>query len=200
MNKSEFVEGEIAQRAMNENEWFDHTVSSYVAGSVMTDVLKTLNTMIVDVTSPALYWEQIKIAAARIWKTGDTPLLFVAGRADPRWLLDWISSTYDEHVSRPEDLRFVRDQQFDSKGYVGSLNDIPVYVAPIESGSSYLIPEEALDGLSFTEVEDGVFVQVSYAPIEGQDALINLKLSWRFHLDLKSCECWQLRYRSRIEA
>jgi hypothetical protein len=194
VNKGEFVEQEMTQRAINENEWFDHTISSYVAGSVMTDVLKTLNPAIVDVTSPALYWEQIKIAAARIWKTGDTPLLFVVGRADPRWLLDWTSSTYDEHVSRPEDLRFVRNQQFDSKGYVGSLNDIPVYVAPVGSGSSYLIPKEALDGLSFTEFEDGVFVQVSYEPVEGQDALINLRLSWRFHLDLKSCECWQLRY------
>jgi hypothetical protein len=194
MNKSEFVEGEMAQRTMNENEWFDRIVSSHVAGWVMRDVLKTLNPAIVDVASPALYWQQIKITAAELRKVGGTPILFVAGRADPRWLLDWTSSTYDEHVSRPEDLRFVRDPQCDSKGYVGSLNDIPVYVAPVGPGSSYLIPTEALDGLSFTELEDGVFVQVSYEPVEGQDALINLRLSWRFHLDLKSCECWQLRY------
>src|SRR3546814_13838763 len=32
MNKGEFVEPPMAQRASNENEWFDRTVSSHVAG------------------------------------------------------------------------------------------------------------------------------------------------------------------------
>jgi hypothetical protein len=200
MNKREFVEPGMAQRASNENEWFDHTVSSRVAGSVIADVLKALNPTIVDVASPSLYWQQLKIAAVEIRRAGGTPILFVAGRAEPRWLLHWTRSTYGERVSRPEDLRFVRDNQFDSKGYVGSLNDIPVYVAPVGAGSSYLLPKETLDVLSFTEFKDGVFVQVSYEPVEGQDALINLKLSWRFQVDLKSCESWQLRYISNIEA
>ena len=35
---------------------------------------------------------------------------------------------------------------------------------------------------------------VPVTPVEGQDTLINLRLSWRFKLDLKMRECWQLRY------
>ena len=95
---------------------------------------------------------------------------------------------------KPEGLQLIRDKQFKSDGYVVSLNDIPVFVAPIGSGSSYLISKESLNILAFTKFEDDVYVRVSYEPIEGNDALINLRVSWRFQLDLKTSECWQFRY------
>jgi hypothetical protein len=192
--KNEFVEPEMAQRAGNEDEWIDRTVSSHVAASVMADILKKLKPEIVDVSSPLVYWQQIKIAAAKIRDEGLAPILFVAGRAEPRWLLEWTRSIHDDRVERPEDLRLVRDKQIESEGYVGSLNDIPVYVAPIGPGSSYLVPVETLDALTFTEFEDGAYVQVSFEPLEGKNTLINLRLSWRFQRDLKMRECWQLRY------
>ncbi|MCK9264945.1 MAG: hypothetical protein M0R18_14180 [Deltaproteobacteria bacterium] len=194
MDKGEFVEPPMAQRASNEDEWFDRTTRSHVAGSVMGRMLKTLNTQTVEVDSPVAYWQQIKTAAMRIRSEGGTPVLFVAGRADPLWLLKWIRRTYDEHVERPEDILFIRDKQYKAENYVGSLNDIPMFVAPIGSGSSYLMPLEVMKTLSFTEFDDGVFVQVSFEPVEGKDTLINLKMSWRFQLDLKAGECWQLRY------
>ena len=194
MNKGEFVEPPMAQRASNEDEWFDQMVSNHVAGSVMAEVLKTIACETVNVDGPVSYWQQIKSAAVRIRNTGETPILFVAGRAEPRWLLDWTRSTYDEHVERPEGLRLVRDMQFKLDGYIGSLNDIPVFVAPIGSGSSYLISRESLNTLVFTEFEDDVYVKVSFEPVEGKDALINLRLSWRFQLDLETAECWRFRY------
>lgn len=194
MNKGEFVEPAMTQRASNEDEWFDRTVSSHVAGAVMADMLKASHPEVVDVDSPSVYWQQIKTAASRMRKEGRTPILFVANRSEPRWLLDWIRGDHDERVQRPEDLRIVRDKRFDREGYVGSLNDIPVYVAPIGSGSSYLIPEETLDTLVFTEFDDGVFVQVSCEPVSGKDTLVNLKLSWRFRLDLQESTCVRIRY------
>ncbi|MEW8333359.1 MAG: hypothetical protein AB2692_20670 [Candidatus Thiodiazotropha sp.] len=194
MNKGEFVEPPMAQRASNEDEWFDRTVSSHVAGSVMAEVLKTIGCETVDVDGPVVYWRQIKSAAARIRKNGETPILFVAGRAEPSWLLDWTRSTYDERVERPEGLQLVRDKQFELDGYVGSLNDIPVFVAPIGPGSSYLISQESLNILAFTEFEDDVYIKVSFEPVEGKDALINLRLSWRFQPDLETSECWRFRY------
>lgn len=194
MNKGEFVEPPMAQRASNENEWFDRTVSSHVAGAVMGDMLKASHSEIVDVDSPLGYWQQIKTAAVRIRNEGGTPILFVANRSEPRWLLDWTRSTYDERVQRPDDLRLVRDKRFDREGYVGSLNEIPVYAAPIGPGSSYLIPEEILDTLVFTEFEDGVFVQVSCEPVSGKDTLVNINLSWRFQLDLQEGTCVRIRY------
>jgi hypothetical protein len=203
VNKGEFVEPEMAQRPSNENEWFDDAIRAHVAGSVMANVIKTLNPEILDVDNQTVYWEQIKISAGNIRKAGGTPILLVAGRADPRWLLDWTRSTYNESVLRPEDLHFLRDKQYDTEGYMGSLNDIPVFTAPIRSGLSYLITMETLHRLSFDEFEDGVFVKVSWEPVEESEkkgALINLKLSWRFNLDLKKRECFQLRYIRKIEA
>ncbi len=194
MNKGEFVEPPMAQRVSNEDEWFDQMISNHVAGSVMAEILKAIGREMVDVDGPVVYWQQIKSAAGKIRKNGGTPILFVAGRAEPSWLLDWTRSTYDERVEIPEGLQFVRDKQFESDGYVGSLNDIPVFVAPISSGSSYLISQESLNILTFTQFEDDVYVKVSFEPVEGKDALINLRLSWYFKLSMETNECWQLRY------
>jgi len=200
MNKGEFVKPEMAQRVSNEDEWFDHTVKSHVAVSVMAHVLKNLDIEIVDVDEPNLYWEHIKTAAINIRKEGGSPILFVASRADPRWLMDWIRSSYGDRVSRPEDLQFHRGNQFDCEGYMGSLNDIPVYIAPIGTGSSYLVPKETLDVILFTEFEKGVFLRVAFEPVEGKDTLINLRLSWFSRLDLEKRKCWQLRYIPKMEA
>jgi len=194
MNKGEFVEPPMAQRACNEDEWFSRTICSHVAGTVMADILKALDPVIVDVDRPVAYWRQLKIAASKIRDQGGAPILFVAGRAEPRWLSDWTRSTYDERVERPDDLRLRRDTQFESDGYVGSLNDIPVFIAPIGPGSSYLIPLDTMNTVIFTEFEEGVFVQLAFEPVDGKDTLMSLKLSWRFQLELKMSECWQLRY------
>ena len=194
MNKGEFVEPPMAPRAINEKEWFDRTVRSHVAASIMAETLSSLNPYSINVDCPVAYWEQIQNAASKIRKEDGTPILLIAGRAEPRWILNWAKSYYDEYIERPEGLRLVRDKQFESDGYVGSLNDIPVFVAPIGAGSSYLISQESLDILRVTEFEDGVFVGASVEPVQGKDMLINLKLVWRTRLDLSPSECWQLRY------
>ena len=76
----------------------DNAIRDHVAGSVMAYVIKTLNPDVLDVDNQILYWEHIKISAANIRKAGGTPTLLVAGRADPRWLLDWTRSAYNESI------------------------------------------------------------------------------------------------------
>ena len=196
-NKGEHVEPPLAQRASNEDEYFDRVTSRSVAMHVMAETLRSLTPASVDAETPLAYWEQIQFAASRIRKEGGTPNLLVAGRGEPRWLLDWTRSNYDEDIQRPEGIRLVRDNKVELDGYVGSLNGIPVFVAPIRIGSSYLISREALDTVKFTEVEDGVFVKVSAEPVQGKDMLINLKVVWRFELELRQSECWRLRYIKR---
>ena len=197
MNKGEFVEPAMTQRVSNEDEWFARAISNRVARSVMAEILRFLNPMSVDVDGPLAYWGQIQLAVSRIRKEGGIPILLIAHRTEPRWLLDWTRSSYVEDIERPEGLRLVRDKEVDSDDYVGSLNDIPVFVAPIGIGSSYLISREALDTVKFTEFEDGVFVKVSAEPVQGNDMLINLRVVWRFELELKQSECWRLQYIKR---
>ncbi|MDE0514555.1 MAG: hypothetical protein OXI88_22590 [Gammaproteobacteria bacterium] len=194
MDKGEFIEPPMAQRASSEEEWFGRAVNDHVAGSVMASILRALNVASMDVDDPIAYWKQIKFAASIIREKNDTPILFIAGPAEPHWLLDWMTSEYDDGIGQPEDLRLMRYKQFESSNYVINLNDIPAYVAPISAGSSYLLPKEALDTLRFTKFEDDVFVKASTQPIQGKDMLVNLKLAWRFELDLKPSECWRLHY------
>ncbi len=194
VNKGEFVEPRMARQVSNEEEYFDRTVRSQVAVSVMAKILSSLNPKAINVDSPVTYWKQIQNAASRIRKTGGTPVLFIAARDEPRWLLDWARSYYDEGIERPEGLQWTRNKRLDSVGHVGSLNEIPAYVTPIGVGSSYVISQEVLDVLRVTEFEDDVFVRASYEQVQGNDMLINLKLTWRFQLELGAGECWQLRY------
>ena len=197
LNKGEYVEPPMAQRASNENEYFDRFISRSVAAHVMAETLKFLKPTTVDVETPLAYWEQIQIAASRIQKEDGTPILFTAGRGEPRWLLDWTRGNYDEDIKSPEGPRLVRDNKEEADGYVGSLNDIPVFVAPIGIGSSYLISREALDMLRFTKFEDGLFVRVFHESIQGNEMMINLRIVWRFELELRQSECWRLRYIKR---
>ena len=118
----------------------------------------------------------------------------VAGPFDPRWLFDWTHGAYDEQVEKPEDLQLTHDEQFKIEGYEGSLNGIPVFVAPIAAGSSYLIPQEVLNILTFTKFENDVYIKVSFEPVEGKDALTNVNLSCRFQADLNAGRCWRFRY------
>ena len=194
INKGEFVEPRMAQQISNEEEWYDRTVRSQVAASVMAKILSLSNPKTINVDSPVTYWKQIQDAASRIHKTDGTPVLLVAGRDEPRWLSDWARSYYDEKIERPGDLQWARDKRLKLDGYVGSLNEIPVYVAPIGIGSSYVIPQEVFDVLRITEFENDVFVRASPEQVRGNDMLISLKLAWRFQVELGPGECWQLRY------
>ena len=193
-DKGEHVEPPMAQRASNEEEHFDRFIRKCVAAHVMAETLRSLNPASVDIETPLAYWEQIQIAASRIRKEGGTPILLVAGRGEPHWLLDWTRSNYDEDIKRSEGPQLVRGGRDESEGYVGSLDDIPVFVAPLHIGSSYLISRESLDTLKFTEFEDGVFVKVSAEPVQGNDLRTNLRVAWRFELELRLSECWRLRY------
>ena len=195
MHKGEFVEPLMEQPAVNDDTWFDQAViSSHVAELVMAKVLGTIGCETIDVDGPLAYWKQIKSAAEAIRNNGKAPILLVAGLFDPSWLFDWTHGTYDEQAEKPEDLQWTHDEQFKIEGYEGSLNEIPVFVAPIAAGSSYLIPQDVLNILTFTKFENDVYIKVSFEPVEGKDALTDVKLSWRFQADLNAGRCWQLRY------
>ncbi len=92
------------------------------------------------------------------------PVLLMAGCAQPRWLLDWDRSTYDEGIERLEGLQLVRDKQLAVEGYLGSLNEMPGLAAPVGSGSSYLFSKKTLNVLEFTEFEKEIFVRAEPRP------------------------------------
>lgn len=194
MEKGRFVDPPMEQLAINEAEWFNDFVGSQVAITVMDEILNSLDQITVDIDGPLAYWNKIKSAASSIRKNRKSPILLISSRVEPHWLLDWRRSTYDENTEKPNDLRLLRDRQFKIDEYVFNLNDIPVFVAPIATGSSYLIPMEALNSLEFTEIEDQLFIKVDAEPNQENDMLVNLIMAWNFQLDITPEECWKLRY------
>ena len=176
------------------DEHYDRLITAWVASSVLVNTMKKLEPTVLDVDNATAYWQQLKVAESKIRQEGHTPVLLVANHNDPSWLRDWRRTASDENRSRPEDLRFYRNKQIIISGYLGNFNEIQVYRARVQQGSSYLIAKEALRGLSFQQFEDGIYVQVSYEPDESNESLINIKVTWQFRTDVKQFESWQLRY------
>lgn len=194
VKKAAFVDPPMVELAVNEEEWYDHTVRSHVAFSVMTEAIRKLDLECIEVNGAAQYWEKIEDGASIIQKNGRTPILLVAGQAEPSWLLEWAESNYSEFVELPTGLRWHRDNRIESKAYLCSLNEIPVYIAPIGAGSSILLAREAFDTLEFSKFEDKTFVEAYVEEIDESETLLDLKLTWRFNIILQSQECWKLQY------
>jgi len=195
MNKGEFTDPEMVQRASNEDSWFAESFRDYTAGQVMAGVLRKLSPTSVDASSPDLYWQQIKRGALDIEAAGLTPILLVDNPTRPDWLWNWSLSEYDESAERPKDLRMIRDKKMDSTpGYQGSLNDIAVYNAPILPGASFLIARESLDVIKFTAIKDSIFVKVEFSPVADKPSLIDLHLKWSFEMEVKGYPSIKLDY------
>jgi len=195
MNKGEFTEPEMVQRAVNESDWFSKSFREYTAGQVMADILKALSPVKTDASSPDQYWEQIKRGAIDIRAKKLTPILLVDNPTQPEWLWKWSLSEYDENTERPKDLRMLRDKALDgSSGYQGSLNDIAVYIAPIPHGASFLIARESLGAIRFTDFGDDIFVKVEHSLVADKPSLINLHLKWAYEMDIEKYPALELRY------
>ncbi len=194
MNKGEFTEPPMAQIPVNQDKFFAETVENYVAAHLMQGLIKLSDPIIVDATSAANYWEQLKLASSKIRKAGFAPFLFVGNIGSPAWIRDWIIAEYDES-KRPADLRLLRDKAYENnRNYLGNFNDIAVFHASLPPGISYVINGESFEEVKFTEYRDKVYVEVTFEEHAEKQGLIDLILSWAFEIKLKEVTAFKLVY------
>ena len=192
--RGEYTDPEMAQRAINEQEAISELLPDWIAAHITSQVLLRLPCRDEDASSPELYWRQIKRYAEDARNAGRHPVLLVENSTVPGWLWKWTHAIGDRQESAPEDLFVWRDDKIQAAGYLGSLNDVPVYRAPLASGASILLTQESLTAVRFTQLHDGSFVRVEPLNVESQPDLINLRLSWWFDLDLDSYPVTKLVY------
>jgi hypothetical protein len=89
------------------------------------------------------------------------------------------------------------DSENHSDAYVGNLNDVAVYVAPLNPGGSILMTAESFESVSFTKLEDNRFVSVEAMPIPDEAAIIDLKLTWWFDTRVDRYPAIKLSYAGR---
>ena len=194
LEKGQFTDQPLAPLVVNEKEWYAETIKQYVAGFVMADILKMVNILTVDGSTPDKYWNQLKSAANKLTSSGLKTILLVENATIPEWIWDWGWPESEDRFKRPDDLHVRRrESETTVTGYIGHFNDIAVYVAPIRSGASYVFALETFNEITFTEFENGHLVDVSCEPTKNF-ALVDLILKWGQSINLKLHPVTRLEY------
>lgn len=184
VDKGEFVRPLRKQLAANEEEFYAESVRSGVAFNLMQNVISRLQLQLVDASTPEQYWSEFMRIVNEIRERHLHPLLLLENRVVPRWVWDWILVHRIGDVWVPEDLRVVKDpSQREEAGYEATFNDVPVYQAPLPSGSSVLLPAEIFDKITFRTYEGYGCVRPDWKPVPDKPTKINLKLMWGYNIE-----------------
>lgn len=195
LEKGQFTDPLLAPLVINEKEWYAETIKQYVAGFVMADILKMVNMLTVDGSTPDKYWNQLKSAATKLTSSGLQTILLVENATIPEWIWDWGWPESEDRFKRPDDLHVSRlESETVVPGYIGHFNDIAVYTAPIPHGASYVFALETFKEITFTEFNSGYPVDVSCEPTQNF-ALVNLILKWGQSINLEPHIVTRIEYR-----
>jgi hypothetical protein len=195
LEKGQLTDPLFAPLVVNEKEWYAETIKQYVAGFVMADILKIVNVLTVDGSTPDKYWSQLKSAANKLTSSGLNTILLVENATIPKWIWDWGWPESEDRFKRPDDLHVRRrESETTVSGYIGHFNDIAVYTAQIPPGASYVFALETFKEITFTEFNSGHLVDVSYEPTRNF-ALVNLILKWGQSINLEPHIVTRIEYR-----
>jgi hypothetical protein len=195
--KGEFTEPEMAQRSVNEEEVYRHLLRDQVAASVLHAVIERLTPQQQDGSSAETYWEHVKRYGETAARQDRHAILLIENRTVPEWIYNWTNRYRGREAIIPSDMKAWHDPENHSDAYVGNLNDIAVYVAPLQPDGSILMTAESFDTVSFTKVEDDRFVSVEAIPIPDESAIIDLRLTWSFDLRIDQYPAIKLSYAGR---
>jgi len=192
--KGEYTEPQMGQRAVNEEEFFERLLCDHVVASVLNEVVGRLTPQQQNGSSAEVYWEQVKRYDENARRKNRRSILLVENRTVPEWVYNW-TNVYQQHDAEiPSDMKAWHDPQLMSDSYLGNLNEVAVYVAPLPPGASVLLTVESLQSVSFSRLENGSFVFVESMPIEGQPTIIDLKLTWCFEVQIDPYTAIKLIY------
>jgi len=180
MEKGRFTRPELAQRALNEEEWFARIMRKHVSVVVLREVLAKLNKTHQVAHGPAAYWTVLKRYGAQMQREHLTGALVVYSLSSPPWLADWTRKYGRNEALVPVDLELSRTAQFEPiDGYLGDIGGIALFQAPVAQGESYLIPLQALKELTFTRFDERRYVQVRADDVEDHADRVDLRLTWQ---------------------
>lgn len=195
--KGEFTEREMAQRPVNQDDFFAETIRNHVANVVMAQSLRKLKTFSADGASASEYWKALNEAAQTMANSGLNPILLLENATIPGWVWDWQHTRLsDEEYARPQDMSVTRREGM-GESYVCHFNEIAVYTAPIPAGASYVVAREVFKEVKFKAYAEGRFVSVSTEQVEGDFAKINLRLTWALEVTLGPEPATELLYGQR---
>jgi hypothetical protein len=196
IHKGELTRTPVEQRASNEAEYFAESISRSVGSVVLFDVLQKTNFDDVQTSEPMEYWNELKLACARLEIDGKSPILFLGSSSRPEWAWEWFYGTPSSKYPRPSDLS-VAYRDGNGTGYICHFNDIPVYVAQIPQGESLVLTEEAFERVKFKSYGPGLYVSVAVKEESKNGNLVNLGFSFSRQVELGYTRGVRIRYLAR---
>jgi hypothetical protein len=200
MEKGGFTDPEMAQRASNEEEWTASLMKSHVAAIVLFEALNSAKLSESPVDTPKAYWDALQEGVRALSQQNLTPILLLDNPTRPAWVWDWSHEKIlgndgdNDFHERPDGLRFSRISEFEGDHYLGHFNEVAVYSAPLESGSSVLIPRELFNSVKFRRFPNDKFVNAAVEKIEGEFAQVDLILEWQIQFEGVPVKGLRLRY------
>lgn len=192
--KGEFTEPPMAQCASNEAEWYGQTVRDHVAAFALDQVIRRLSPEEKDGSAAETYWEQMKRYGDEADRLKRHAILLIENRTIPNWIFEWTHPFREQPEERPPDLEVWRDSKIQLDSYLGHLNKVAVYQAPIPPGASVLLTAESLKSISFTKFSNGNYVIAEALPVKDKTDIIDLKLTWMFEVDIDAYPAIKLVY------
>jgi len=150
----------------------------------------------VSAASPERYWDELVRFEMVAERLGGTPILFIESGRHPYWVEDWfhVDRYGDNAVKRPEDMNVSHDDSIESENYMGHLNSIAVYCAPVASGSSVIMCAEALERVQFTEYPGHGMIKIEDILVPDEPDKLNLKFNWSLSIELADYPAREIAY------
>jgi hypothetical protein len=184
-DKSDYLKTSPQPPVLIEDGYIEEAMRNNLAFFVMRAVQRRMKLHAVETSSAEAYWREFMAASADLRKRGLTPVLLLENRVVPRWVWQWMTSSTSQHAFIPTDLKVVKNEKMDEKtGYETTINDVDVYEAAVEKGSSLILPKEAFETITYRDYGKGRLVKVVAEDVKDKPSLVDVKLSWGFKFEI----------------
>lgn len=184
----------MAQRAVNEKEYFAKTVANHLGALLISDVIRQGKFRDIIAPDATTYWLMLKEEANSLRQSGLTPVLVLDNPTRPAWVWDWQHPSEDSEYVRPSDLVIRHVEKERGHRYIADFNDIQVFSSPLAPGESLLLPREAFTSVTFRKYRDNVFVKADVAEVRGSRTLVDLRLTYERRVRVEHNKVVRIRY------
>lgn len=198
LRKGEFTDVEMAQRAVNEKEYYAKTIANNVGSLLLSDVVRRCNVRDVMAPNDNMYWTVLKDEALRLTTQGLTPILILDNPTQPDWIWEWQYPEPDGAYLRPTDLTVREENDDRGDGYVCDLNGIQTYSGFVAPGTSLLLARETFFRVGFREYRENVFVNAATVEVPDSKTLVDLNLTYERAVDVNFPSIVRIRYDAPI--
>lgn len=191
--KGSYTNPPMGNIVVNEDEWWRNVMSERVASIVWSTLVRDAKFKELQGHNPEEFWRAVRECSTRIREAGNDPVLVVASTAHPKWLNDWRWPHGPDRTDKPDDL-VITEALDQADGYAFSMNDTPVFEAPLPYGHAVLFPAQMLARLRYHDYGDGVPFALEFVESEDDRWRGTMSATFQRDVELANLEGYRIRF------